>query len=69
MGPHMYAYLAGAHAMAGNEGHARAFAEQVRATSSEFSVRSFIENLVHDAESRQLIFGALKKSGLDPAEL
>lgn len=69
MGPHMYAYLAAAHAMAGNEGRARAFAEQVRAASSVFSVRGFIENLVPDAESRQLIFGALERSGLDPAQL
>jgi tetratricopeptide (TPR) repeat protein len=69
MGPHMYAYLAAAHAMAGNEGRARAFAEQVRAASSEFSVRSFIENLVHDAENRQLIFEALGRAGLDPMQL
>ena len=69
MGPHMYAYLAAAHAMVGNEGRARAFAEQVRAASSVFSVRGFIENLFHDAESRQLIFGALERAGLDPAQL
>jgi Flp pilus assembly protein TadD len=69
MGPHMYAYLAGAHAMAGNEGRARAFAEQVRAASAEFSVKGFIGNLVHDAADRQLIFGALERAGLDPAEL
>jgi hypothetical protein len=65
----MYAYLAAAHAMAGNEGRALAFAEQVRAASSEFSVRSFIENLVHDAGGRQLIFEALERAGLDPTKL
>ncbi|UCH75033.1 MAG: tetratricopeptide repeat protein [Rhodospirillales bacterium] len=69
VGPHMYAYLAATYAMAGNEGRARAFAEQVRAASSEFSVRVFIENLIHDTESRQMFFEGLKKAGLDPETL
>jgi tetratricopeptide (TPR) repeat protein len=68
-GPHMYAYLAAAHAMAGNQGHARAFAEQVRAASADFSVRHFIETLFADAAERQAVFQALEKAGLDPAEL
>ena len=69
MGPHMYAYLAAAHAMAGNEGHARAFAERFRTGSSDFSVKNFIEYLIQDAEERQLIFKALERSGLEPSSL
>jgi predicted Zn-dependent protease len=69
MGPHMYAYLAAAHAEAGNAGRAHAVAEHVRAAFSDFSVRVFIESLFHDAENRQLIFSALEKSGLDLTKL
>jgi tetratricopeptide (TPR) repeat protein len=69
MGPHMYAYLAAAHAKAGNAGRAHAAAEHVRAASSDLSVRTFIESLFHDAEDRALILSALERSGLDLTKL
>lgn len=69
MGPHMYAYLAAAYAKIGNEGRAHAAAEHIRSPSSGFSVRGFIENLFHDAKNRQLLFSALERAGLDPADL
>ena len=69
MGPHMYAYLTAAHAMAGNMGRAHAAAEHVRAASSGFSVRNFIETLFPDAETRQSFFSPLEMSGLDLTKL
>ncbi len=61
---HMYAYLAAGYAEAGLDGKAHAAAERVRAASSAFSVRGFIEHLFPDAEARQPLFSALERSGL-----
>ncbi|PSL14528.1 hypothetical protein [Shimia abyssi] len=69
MGPHMYAYLAAAHEMAGNEGHARAFAEMVRKNKSGFSTGHFLEGLIKIPDDRELLFSALEKSGLAPEDL
>lgn len=69
MGPHMYAYLAAAHAMAGNPGHARAFAEKVRSDKSGFSVGLFLEGLIIIPDEKELVFLALEKAGLTSEEL
>jgi len=50
-------------------GRAHAAAEHVRAASSGFSVRNFIETLFPDAETRQSFFSPLEMSGLDLSKL
>ena len=59
MGPHMYAYLAAAYAKTSNRERAQAAAEKIRAGSSGFRVREFIENLFrhHPATLRQILDG------------
>lgn len=69
MGPHMYAYLAAAHAMAGNPGHARAFAEKIRSDTSGFSVGLFLEGLIIIPDEKELVFSALEKAGLTSEDL
>jgi tetratricopeptide (TPR) repeat protein len=69
MGPHMHAYLAAAYAMAGNDGHARAFAAMVRSNKSGFSMGRFIETLFLEKEDRDLLFSALEKAGLSRGDL
>lgn len=68
-GPHMFAYLAAAHAMAGTDGHARAFAEMVRSDTSGFLVGHFLRNLVIDADEEKFLFSALNKAGLSADDL
>ena len=68
-GPHMFAYLAAAHAMAGTDGHARAFAEKVRSDRAGFLVGQFLRNLIVDADEEDFLFSALKKAGLSAEDL
>lgn len=68
-GPHMYAYIAAAHAMAGKDGHARAFAELVRSDTSGFSVGVFLQNLVGAPDEQAFLFSALEKAGLSQDDL
>ena len=69
MGPHMFAYLAAANAMAGNEGKAFAFAEKVRSDDSGFPVETFVRNVLSDQEAENQLISALTKAGLDLSNL
>jgi tetratricopeptide (TPR) repeat protein len=68
-GTHMFAYLAAAHAMAGTDGHARAFAEMVRSDTSGFIVGQFLRNLIVDTDEEAFLFSALDKAGLAADDL
>ena len=68
-GPHMFAYLAAAHEMAGTDGHARAFAEMVRSDTSGFIVGQFLRNLIVDTDEEAFLFSALDKAGLAADDL
>lgn len=64
-GPHMHAYLAAAHAGAGNQGKAQAVAELVKAETSGFPVGLFIGSLIPVTEDREALYASLGSLGIE----